>query len=386
MEANNNRQLARIENRFIFHAQYKLSPREEKLILFLIANMDPQSQKHFHEQIVPVRELERLLKPGDKKWGGLYQELKDLTKRIRNKGIEFDTDIAVDGHQFPGYINWFQSVVPMKNEQDEVCISFLFSEALKPYLIDLNQYVKIKLLEIVPLRSSFAIRMFQIFKAHRGKMGAYEKVSELDYELMELKKLLGIPDKYNDFRNFNRRVLKIIEREINEHTSIEVLKPEFTRNSQRQITHIKFIFKDKQEKSVDKSISFSPEETHLEKLSRSKLRGYQLLIDFGVAPGIAFKQLLPKAKGGEFNGFEDWYFEAALNIFKEKGRGGVGAFVNWFLTKRIFEQGDNFAKIMEQIQARKKKLRAENPVAWDNRLKAREMTAADFADWYRKGE
>ena len=62
--------IARIENKFIFHAQYKFTSREQKVILYLIANINPK-QERFIEQIIPVRELEQVLKSDGKKWGGL---------------------------------------------------------------------------------------------------------------------------------------------------------------------------------------------------------------------------------------------------------------------------------------------------------------------------
>lgn len=381
MPMHNNRQIARIENRFIFNAQYKLSPREQKLILFLIANMDPQKQERFHEQTVTIREFEKMLKADGKKWGGLYTELRDITKRIRSKGIEFDTNIMVDGHRFPGYINWFQSVTPMENDLGEVCIKFLFSEDLKPYLINLNQYARINYTEAAMLKSSFSIRMFQIFKAHRGKMQGHEKRSELIYSLVELKKLLGIADKYPDFRNFRRRVLNIIEREINKYTTIELDKIGSIRNSKRQIVKLVFVFSDKSEDREDSKLilkDFVPEKVELEKLTFAQERAFKLLVKFGVKPGIAFKQLLPKVTSSEFKGFEDWYFEEVFVIFKKKGKRGVGAFVKWFLAYKIFEQGDHFATIMEKVQSRKKQMQLGDPDAWANREVAKGMTAGGF--------
>lgn len=384
MPLHNNRQIARIENRFIFNAQYKLSPREQKLILFLIANMDPKKQERFHEQTVTIREFEKMLKADGKKWGGLYTEVRDITKRIRSKGIEFDTNIMVDGHRFPGYINWFQSVTPMENDLGEVCIKFLFSEDLKPYLINLNQYARINYTEAAMLKSSFSIRMFQIFKAHRGKMQGHEKSSELVYTLVELKKLLGIADKYPDFRNFRRRVLNIIEREINEHTTIELEKIGSIRNSKRQIVKLVFTFSDKQEGSEEGHSNFKdfvPMAAELDQLTFAQERAYKMLLKFGVKAGIAFKQLLPKVTSSEFQGFEDWYFEEVLAIFKKKGKRGVGAFVKWFLEYKIFEQGDHFATVMERVQARKKKVQLEDADAWGNREVAKGMTAGAFREW-----
>lgn len=387
MTLHTNRKIARIENRFIFNAQYKLSPREQKLILYLIANMDPQKQERFHEQTVTVREFEKMLKADSKKWGGLYTELRDITKRIRSKGIEFDTNIRVDGHRFPGYINWFQSVTPMEDGDGEVCIKFLFSEDLKPYLINLNQYARINYSEAALLKSGFAIRMFQIFKAHRGKMKGHEKISELIYDLTELKKLLGIADKYPDFRNFRRRVLNIIEREINKHTSIHLEKIDSIRNSKRQIVKLVFIFSDKTE-TPSKTTDFVPSKEDLLLLTFAQQKAYKILVKYGIHEGIAYKQLLPKIINPEFLGFEDWYFEEVLKIFKKKSKRGVGAFVNWFLERKIFEQGDHFATIMEKIQARKKKLQLKEPETWDNRVAAQTMTAQAFAKWFRdkKGE
>ena len=382
MALHNSRQIARIENRFIFNAQYKLSPREQKLILYLIANMDPQKQERFHEQTVTVREFEKMLKADSKKWGGLYTELRDITKRIRSKGIEFDTNIRVDGHRFPGYINWFQSVTPMENNEGEVCIKFLFSEDLKPYLINLNQYARINYTEAAMLKSGFAIRMFQIFKAHRGKMREHEQVSELVYELNNLKKLLGIADKYPDFRNFRRRVLNIIEREMNEHTTIDLEKIGTIRNSKRQIVKLIFIFSDKVD-LANKPKDYVPSTEELNTLTFAQMKAYKILVKFKVNEGIAFKQLLPKVKNKEFIGFEDWYFEEVLKIFKIKSKRGVGVFVNWFLEHKIFEQGNHFATTMEKIQARKKKLQLNEPETWDNRIAAKTMTAKAFAKWFR---
>jgi hypothetical protein len=388
-----NNLIARIENRFVFHAQYQLSAREQKVILFLIANMDPKKQSRFHEQVIPVKELEYILKNDDEaKWGGLYQEMREFTKRIRNKGIEFDTDIEIDGKKFPGYVNWFQSVEPIKLDSGEVAISFLFSEKLKPFLIDLNEYARINYLEAAPLKSSYAIRMFQIFKAARGRMQKHEEVSTMEYEVEQLKSVLGIPGKYEDFRNFRRRVLDVILEEINEHTNI-ILQPIRFKRGGRVITKVVFKFGDKQPVPSGLPKGRQPEAeptpADLGKLTKSQLLAFEKLKDFGVKAGIALWQILPRITGSEFSGFEDLYFEEAIGFFSSKTKqktqpGMAGAFVKWFLELKVFEQGDQFSVIVERMQARKKKLQTEKGgTAWDNRLVARSMTAKEFDAWVK---
>ena len=117
--------IARIENDFIFNAQYQLTAKEQKIILFLIANINPAKQKKFELQVIPVKKL-RWAIMGDGKNGSFYEEMKKLAFRLVKKGIVFDTDVLIEGRMFPGYVNWFQSIGPIKNEINHIQLLFLF--------------------------------------------------------------------------------------------------------------------------------------------------------------------------------------------------------------------------------------------------------------------
>lgn len=364
--------VARIENTLIYGARYKLLPREQKIILYLISKVDALNDDRFHEQTVSVRELEVLLKRDGSKWGGLYKEMVDFTERIQQKGLRFDTDVKVKGRALPGFIQWFQSVIPVRNEEGEICIEFLFAEKLRPFLLQLQEYTRVDLLEILPLRSGFSIRLFQIFRARLNQMNRHENQSEIYYSLEEFKRLLGIENSYKDFRNLRKRVLDVATNEINDKTSIAV-EMEYERRG-RKIIGVHFYLRDtEQYSSVDHRIQRT-----LEELTFAQLKAYEILVDYGVKEGIALKQILVRLTSSEADGFEDMWVEECLKIFQQKAKGGVGAFVKWFLNLRVFEQGDQFSKIMEQLQKRKKQLQRENPQAWDNRQEAKLMTAELF--------
>lgn len=364
--------VARIENTLIYGARYKLLPREQKIILYLISKIDALNDDRFHEQVVPVRELENLLKSDGAKWGGLYKEMVNFTDRIQYKGLRFDTDVKIKGKPLPGYIQWFQSVIPTRNEEGEICIEFMFAEKLRPFLLQLQEYTRVDLLEILPLRSGFSIRLFQIFRARINQMIRHERESYLYYSLEEFKRLLDIENSYEDFRNLRKRVLNVAVDEINEKTGIDV-KMEFERNG-RKVIGIHFYLRDTEQISpADHRIQRTVEE-----LTFAQLKAYDILVKFGVKEGIALKQVLARLTSSEAAGFEDMWIEECLQIFRRKGKGGVGAFVKWFLELKVFEQGDHFAAIMEQLQKSKKKLRRDNPMAWDNRQEAKEMTAEEF--------
>ncbi len=103
--------IARIENFFIENAQYLLNAREQKIILHLAANLDLKKDD-FHEQIVPVKDLEQMLKQTQAKWGGIYSEISDFAERIVGKKIKFPTDILLNGQPLPGYVTWFSGIAP----------------------------------------------------------------------------------------------------------------------------------------------------------------------------------------------------------------------------------------------------------------------------------
>lgn len=372
--------VARIDNQFVYNARYNLSARESKIILFLISKIDPVRQKNLIEQTISVKELEQVLKGDAKRWGGLYKELEGMRSRLMKKTIVLPTEIEIAGKVFSGEIGWFQHIMPVKNKDGNVALEFLFSQTLQPFLLNLREYVAINFLEVVSLKSAFSIRMFQVFRAHRDRMSKYQKRSVLNYDLEDLKGLLSVEGKYTDYRNFKKKVLEVLKKEINKSTTISLEYKPLKKG--RSITAIQFQFWDTgqrnsnpKEKSLIDAIAF-------EDLSYAQLRAFNLLVAYSVVGDIAL-EMIGRVGGSEITGFEDWYFDEVIKIFENKTKqeaegAKAGTLVTWFLKLKIFDQGDHFAKIMERLQARKKKLQMEHPEAWDNRLLAKNLTWQEF--------
>lgn len=245
--------VARIENFFVENAHYVLNVREQKIILHLAANLNTHSD-NFNEQIVSVKELELMLKSGDSKWGGVYKEMLEFSERIVGKKIKFPTDVMLNGERLPGFITWFSSITPCYNDNDEVCLKFRFNADLKPFLLKLNEYVRINLSEIAGLNSFYSLRLYQIFRATLAKTGKYMKTRNITYELSDLRKLLGVKGKYTQYKYFNRDIIGKATDEINEHTQIFV-KYESLRTG-RKVTHLKFYFCDKKDHKEYTQLSF----------------------------------------------------------------------------------------------------------------------------------
>jgi len=374
--------VARLENKFIFNAHYRLTANEQKIVLFLASNIDT-NQSDFQKQTIPVIILEKILNQDGKKWGSLYDRMQDFAARIISKHISFPTDFEIDGRKFPGYISWFQSIAPVRNSKDEVCLEFEFSNKLKPFLLQLKQYVQLNRIEIAPMKSGFSVRIYSILKAHRDKMRAHEKESTLSYEIEELKSILGIQGKYKAIDNFKRRVLNVAKKEIN-HNSSSIMVDIKNIRTNRKVTGIQFIIRDRGNIPTEKAIPKGEIILNTDSLSNAKLKAYEDLIEFGIVPGIAFHQIIPNIKGGGVEGFEDYFVKYAIQHFKSKSkRGNAGTFVNWWKKGEYHVGGQDWTKIVEQLNETKKKLQQTEPEKYDNRMMAKSMTHLEFKEWYR---
>ena len=386
--------VAAISNQLAFNLSWNLSFREWNVVLYLISKLDSKNQTSFDEQIVSVKQLESALKSDSKKWGGLYNEINKLRKSLLSKPIDFYTDVTIEGKPLMGGMNFFEMIVPVRKEDGSVHLRFKFTQSVKPLLLELHShFVSIPQHKTKLIKNGHAIRFLIAAKAKRDMMRNYEAVSSLKYSLNDFKNLLGIPEKYPDFRNFRRAVINKIEKEINERCDfIEIVEITFHPVKGKPKTEVEFLIADRNKSGTQLSLltkeGWQPSPEDINSLCRSKLYGYRLLIEYGISPGIAFRQILPRVQGSEFLGFEDWYIEEVLRIFNKKTKmevhnqkGRAGAFVNWFLQTSFSE--DQFSALLEEVHTKKKNLRFNDLEAWENRQIAKNMTSKEFEEHYK---
>ncbi len=392
----NQYEVARIENDLIYHARYNLKTRDQKVILYLISKLDPRNQKDFEEMTVSIKEIESILKSEKeerKKWGGLHSEMDQMIRRLLNLTIFFPSKFSINGKPVKGGINWFSSVIPYRDDEGVGRIEFLFSKRLKPFLLELNEYAQIPRSELAPMKSKYAIRMFQIFKADRDKNKKYRKVSSITYTLDELKGLLNIEGKYVQYRDLRRRVLDSIEQDINKCSISQRVKCTPVKEG-RKVVGVTFHIYDRKK---GQEIDITPDgglqdqdDARIQDLSRAKKMAFDLLKEFGVYDGIILDKVIPSIKGSEILGYEDKFVEFAIEHFKKWSKQqktkelATKTFVSWWVDKKIFDvEQDVWSQILENIVAYKQSLRSKNPEALANREVAVKMTYEEFETWYK---
>ena len=379
--------VASIENEFIMKAHYSLSTVEQKIVLFLASRINTKTDKEFHKQVIPIKELERIFSTDKNiKWGSVYSYLEMICDKLLDKTIKFNKPLFLDGKQraIRGRINWFQHILVVENERKQICIEFKFSDMMKPFLLQLSKYVKLNVLEVMDMQGKYAIHMYQVFKSERARTKTFSKLeTTIKYDLLEFREYLDIVSKYGKIANLRRRVLEPIIKEVNEHSEEINVKYEYVKTG-RSVSGLRFIVSDKSP-VVDEIASnfkdYSPSGTELSKLTNARYMAYLKLVEYGVVEGIAYKQILPTVKAGDIAGFEDIFITAAIQYFNKNTnykntKYKAGAFVKWWTKNDVFsDQNDIYWKLHEKTYNYKKKLKGNASI---NRTLAKDMTRDNF--------
>lgn len=231
--------LAVVKSNRIIEAKYKLGARAQKFILLMVSMIEVKD-KEFKYQTIKIKDIESILNIDGKKWGGIYQEMKDIILSLNNRPLKIQND---DGSIL--IVNWIASAEIRKGKG---VVEFEFSEKLKPYLLQLkSHFTKFKLHNILKLRSSFAIRLYELMKAHQF-------LGKVSYTLVELKDILGIEGKYSAYYDFKRRVLVPAQEELKAFSDVYF---EYEEKKQGRSVHT-LLFKILENKKITEAIA--PEE------------------------------------------------------------------------------------------------------------------------------
>jgi hypothetical protein len=213
----------------LIEANYKLGVMEQKIILCLASNIHP-TDSDFKTYTLPIKEFTNLLGlRGTPK----YTELRRITKELMQKVFEVRINKKVIQVSWLSYVAY---------NETEGTIDIRFDPFLRPYLLELKkEFTSYKLENVVKLKSSYAIRLYELLKQ-------YEKIQERTFLLSELRKILGVEDIYPAYGNFKQRVLLPAQKELEKKTDISFTIEEIKIG--RRVSKVKFVIK-----SIKKNIN-----------------------------------------------------------------------------------------------------------------------------------
>ncbi|MGA8659420.1 MAG: replication initiation protein [Chthoniobacterales bacterium] len=202
-------------------ARYKLTPREQKLLLYVIAMIEPEAQD-FGKCKVAVRDFAELtaLKPDD-----LYQELRDTALAIREKTLVVE-NVLEPGMKKPvrRHGSWFEYVDEALGDGH---VTIKLSSWLKPFLIQVRrEFFRYHLGYALGLKSEYAIRLYQWLKRwqYAGQKTALVQQLRLELGATEVNQEGKIvKENLAAYKHFKNKAISPAVKEINQKTDISVM-------------------------------------------------------------------------------------------------------------------------------------------------------------------
>lgn len=240
------------KSNMLIEANYKLGVIEQKIILCLASNIQP-TDSDFKTYTLPIKEFNKLL---GLKGTPKYSELRQTTKELMQKVFEVRIDRKVIQVAWLSYVAY---------NETEGTIDIRFDPFLRPYLLELKkEFTSYKLENVVKLKSSYAIRIYELLKQ-------YEKIQERTFLITDLRKMLGAEDVYPAYGNFKQRVLVPAQKELKKKTDIMFDIEEI--KTGRKVTKIKFLIKSSKKKGTQQLSLF---EGHLQEFQMPNLFNEQV--------------------------------------------------------------------------------------------------------------
>jgi len=209
------------QSHIIVNARYALSRSEIDVILTLLTAIKKED-KDFKDYVFTISELESKT---NRKWNS--KQLKETVKKLMSKPLELPIEHEKDWE----IVNWFSYF----KYSHTGLITCRFDKRLKPYLIELaGTRILADFRHLLPMNSSYSKRMYLLLKE-------YDKIGMRTFNVEELQAILKVPKSLKTYSNFNLKVLKRAENDINKFTDIEVVFTEKKRG--RKVIEITYTIK-----------------------------------------------------------------------------------------------------------------------------------------------
>jgi plasmid replication initiation protein len=211
----------------IVKARYRLNPLALKFITTLIANVSPGDDLNevYRLKIKDFGELAKL------KRKDLYWAVKEALKELLEKPIYIPKGDENDNSFL--MLNWAASV---EYKEGEGVVEFEISNKLRPYILEARKrFLKYRLENILKLRSSYTIRLYEMLKDWLSDKNNIEKVISVD----ELRIMLNVPKSYpyGGTSGIKKRILEKAKIEFFKHTDILLEYEEI--KTGRKVTHLR---------------------------------------------------------------------------------------------------------------------------------------------------
>ena len=271
------------DNRLI-QARYRVGIHEQR-ILYAVLGAIRVDDKGFDTYTIDLRQLAQL--HGITASNDLYRQIQEAAEQLLVTIVDISMGNRTRKTTWLNYVDYVAGEAELK---------VTIHEKLKPYLLQLKaNFTQYQLAAVANFKNSYSIRFYELLKMRQnmGKGGQFF----IEYSLLELKELLGIPlDEYQYTKDLRVRVIKPALDEIDTQTDLNIVQVDYLKKG-RAIHSIKITAEPKKQRILaiqdpeDTSRDSTPQPIH-----EKRPQAVQALLDFGFSESEA-RALVKMYKG-----------------------------------------------------------------------------------------
>lgn len=332
-------------------ARYSLTLGEQKVILFLISMISPDDLE-LKDYSIKVQDFGTMM---GLKGNSIYQRMDETLDRLLSRVIHIPKET--------GYlkIGWVSSAEYIRGKG---IVQLRFDSKLKPYLLQLRkQFTRYRLFAVTQFQSAYSVRIYMLLKQ-------YERIGEREFDLMELREMLGIDKKkYSQFKDFRKWVLNQAKKEFDRKDAQGAALCDITFELEtiregRRISRLKFYIKR----------NICPEPLLLEIPEQPANSTVMLLVEYGIRDERAKHYLEQQGEDAVLRCIS--LYRQALSKGRVKDRSG--AYLAAMLEAKAGQQ--TRAEQEENLQLQQAEQQQQAELAAKELEKRREALAKAFAD------
>lgn len=188
----------------LVQAAYKLKLNEQRLLLAVIARIDPRIPMRSHTFTITAGEFAEIF---DLEMQSAYEALQDASDTL------FERDIRTsDGHSKSRF-RWVDKVSYVPGESR---VELTFTHHVVPYLSKLHQNLtSYGLHQVANLKSTYSIRLFEM-------LAQFRKTGWLQISVDDFRERLMLTDTYKRFDNLRARVIQPAVNELQQKSNLTI--------------------------------------------------------------------------------------------------------------------------------------------------------------------
>jgi len=180
------------QNDIVQKARYKLDLVQQKTLMYLISKIDSMKDVEFQEITVDLKDLCEIM--GITYNGKNLKDFQNAIQKMADKSLWVDTGTQLI------LMRWIQRV---KIDKGSTRVTVKFDELMAPYLLKIERcFVKYKLINVLPMKSQYSLRLYELIKSHETQGKWTVILDDLRKDLF----VENIPT-YADYRDFKKRIL-----------------------------------------------------------------------------------------------------------------------------------------------------------------------------------